>query len=67
MSQPIPNNYKCPNFECGAEYVAVRRTDIHGRKPSCIECATPFFAKDKGLFIQYEAAWPVTPALPDMA
>ena len=37
------------------------------RKPRCIECATPFLAMEKGLYIQYEAAWPVTPALPDMA
>ncbi len=29
--------------------------------------ATPFLAMQKGLYIQYEAAWPVTLALPDLA
>jgi hypothetical protein len=67
MPKPIPYNYKCPNFECCAEYVAVERLDASLRKPKCIECATPFLAMQKGLHIHYEAAWPVTPALPDMA
>ena len=65
MSASSPYNYRRPNPECRAEYVAVQRTDL--RRPRCIECATPFLAKDKGLFIQYEAAWPVTLALPDVA
>ena len=67
MSHSTPYNYKCPNLECRAEYVAVQRSDASLRKPRCVQCATPFLAEDKGLFIQYEAAWPVTLALPDMA
>ena len=67
MSESTPYNYRCPNLECLAEYVAVQRTDPILRKPKCIECATPFLAMEKGLYIQYEAAWPVTPALPDLA
>ena len=67
MSHSTPYNYKCPNLQCRAEYVAVQRSDASLRKPKCVECATPFLAKDKGLYIQYEAAWPVTLALPDVA
>jgi hypothetical protein len=54
-------------LECLAEYVAVQRPDVSLRKPKCIECATPFLAMEKGRYIQYEAAWPVTLALPDVA
>ena len=67
MSAPVPYNYKCPNLRCRAEYVAIERADAILRKPMCIECATPFLAMQKGLYIQYEAAWPVTLALPDIA
>jgi hypothetical protein len=67
MSELTPYNYRCPNLECLAEYVAVQRTDPALRKPKCIECATPFLAMEKGRYIQYEAAWPVTLALPDVA
>jgi hypothetical protein len=67
MSHSTPYNYKCPNLECRAEYVAVQRSDVSLRKPKCVECATPFLAMEKGLFIQYEATWPVTLVLPDMA
>jgi hypothetical protein len=49
------------------EYVAVQRADASLRKPKCIECATPFLAKEKGRYIHYEAAWPVTLTLPDVA
>jgi hypothetical protein len=65
MSESAPYNYRCP--KCRAEYVAVQRANAILRKPKCIECATPFLAMEKGLYIQYEAAWPVTPALPDLA
>jgi hypothetical protein len=58
-------NFKCPNLTCGAEYVAVHRAQAPQRAPRCIECATPFLAKEKGLHVHYEAAWPVTPSLPD--
>jgi hypothetical protein len=67
MSKSTPYNYRCPNLECRAEYVAIHRTDATLRKPKCIECATPFLAAEKGRYIQYEAAWPVTLALLDMA
>jgi hypothetical protein len=67
MSESIPYNYRCPNLECRAEYVAVQRTDVSLRKPRCIACATALLAMQKGLYIQYEAAWPVTLALPDLA
>jgi hypothetical protein len=67
VSKSTPPNYRCPNLECRAEYVAIHRTDATLPKPKCIECATPFVAVEKGRYIQYEAAWPVTLALPDMA
>ena len=67
MSHSTPYNYKCPNLECRAEYVAVQRTEANLRKPKCVECGTPFLAMQRGLYIQYEAAWPVTHALPDVA
>ena len=67
MSESTPYNYRCPNLACLAEYVAVQRTDPILRKPKCIECATPFLAMEKGRYIQYEAAWPVTLALPGVA
>jgi hypothetical protein len=60
-----PYNFKCPNPACGAEYVAVQRAQQEPeRGPRCIECATPFLAKERDLHIHYEAAWPVTPSLP---
>ena len=67
MSESIPYNYRCPNLECLAEYVAVQRSDVSLRKPKCIECATPFLAMENDHYIQYEAAWPVTLVLPDVA
>jgi hypothetical protein len=67
MSESTPYNYRCPNLKCLAEYVAVQRTDPTLRKPKCIECAMPFLAMEKGRYIQYKAAWPVTLALPDVA
>jgi hypothetical protein len=57
MSESTPYDYRCPNLECQAEYVAVQRTDA----------STPFLAMQKGRYIQYEAAWPVTLAPPDLA
>ena len=62
-----PYNFKCPNLNCGAEYVAVQRSQGPQRAPRCIECTTPFLAKEKGLHIHYEAAWPVTPSLPELS
>ena len=62
-----PYNFKCPNLNCGAEYVAVQRSQGPQRAPRCIECATPFLAKEKGLHIHYKAAWPVTPSLPELS
>ena len=64
-TSPNPYNFKCPNLACKAEYVAVQRAKGPHRPPRCIECATPFLAKERGLHIHYEAAWPVTPSLPD--
>jgi hypothetical protein len=60
-----PYNFKCPNLDCGAEYVAVQREQGPQSSPRCIECATPFLAKERGMHIHYEAAWPVTPLLPE--
>jgi hypothetical protein len=62
-----PYNFKCPNLDCGAEYVAVKREQGPQRPPRCIECATPFLAKERGMHIHYEAAWPVTPLLPELS
>ncbi|WP_154073545.1 hypothetical protein [Bradyrhizobium erythrophlei] len=47
--------------------MAVQRSQGPQRAPRCIECATPFLAKEKGLHIHYEAAWPVTPSLPELS
>ena len=60
-------NFKCPNLACGAEYVAVKREQGPQSPPRCIECATPFLAKERGMHIYYEAAWPVTPLLPELS
>ena len=62
-----PYNFKCPNLDCGAEYVAVQREQGPLRSPRCIECAMPFLAKERGMHIHYEAAWPVTPLLPELS
>jgi hypothetical protein len=62
-----PYNFKCANPACGAEYVAVQRAQEPKRGPRCIEWATPFLAKERGLHIHYEAAWPVTPSLPELS
>jgi len=51
MSKSPPYNYRCPNLECRAEYLAVHRTDAALRKPKCIECTTPFLATEKGRYI----------------
>ena len=65
MSYSVPYNYRCPNPECLAEYVAVQRPYAFQRKPRCIECGTPFLAMENSLHIHYEAAWPVTRVPPD--
>ena len=65
MRSSIPYNFRCPSRGCLAEYVAVRRSYVSRPNPKCIECGTPFPATDQGLFIKYEAAWPVTLAPPD--
>jgi hypothetical protein len=62
-----PYNFKCPNLDCGAEYVAVQREQGPQSSPRCIECTTPFLAKERGMHIHYEAAWPVTPLLPELS
>jgi hypothetical protein len=60
----VPYNFRCPNFMCKAEYVAVNR-DHAVPRPRCMECGTPFLAMEGGLHIHYEAAWPVTFVPPD--
>jgi hypothetical protein len=65
MPPSIPYNFRCPARECLAEYVAVGRPRVSRLKPKCIECGTPFPGIEQGLFIKYEAAWPVTLAPPD--
>jgi hypothetical protein len=59
-----PYNFRCPNFVCKAEYVAIRG-EAAPKNPRCIECGMAFLAKDRGLYIRYEAAWPVTLVPPD--
>jgi hypothetical protein len=65
MSALIPYNYKCPNLDCRAEYVAVRSESAPQRAPRCIECQTPFLAMEEGVHIHYEATWPVVFLPPD--
>ena len=60
-----PFNYRCPNSTCKAEYVAVHGEIAPFRQPRCIDCGMAFLSKDDGLFIRYEAAWPVTLVPPD--
>ena len=61
----MPYNYRCPNVTCKAEYIAIGGDRAPQTKPSCIDCGTAFLAQDKGLYIYYEAAWPVTMVPPD--
>lgn len=65
MNALTPYNFKCPNLACRVEYVAVHRKHSPERKPRCIECETPFLARESGLHIHYEAACPVTFLPPD--
>lgn len=60
-----PYNFRCPNPACKAEYVAVGEADAPFQKPSCIDCGMAFLAQNEGLYVRYEAAWPVTLVPPD--
>ena len=53
-----PYNFKCPNLACGAEYVAVKRAQKPQLAPRCIQCATPFLARERGQHIHYEQTLP---------
>ena len=55
----VPQNFKCPNLECRAEYVATHRDIAPDVKPRCSECGTPFLAMEKGRYIHYQPAWSV--------
>jgi hypothetical protein len=52
---PAHYGFRCPNLECGAEYVALAKDCAPAQKPRCVECATPFLVKDKGRFLHYQA------------
>ena len=47
--------FRCPNLECGAQYVALAKDHAPAEKARCVECETPFMAKDKGRFLHYQA------------
>jgi hypothetical protein len=51
----VQHGYKCPNLECGVEYVAIHRDYPPEEKPRCSECGTPFLAMQKGRYIHYQA------------
>jgi hypothetical protein len=47
--------FRCPNLECGAQYVALDKDDAPAEKPRCVNCETPFLAKDKCRFLHYQS------------
>jgi hypothetical protein len=51
--QSIIYPYRCPKLECGAKYFATTKDEAPDKKPRCIECDTPFLAKDNGRYIHY--------------
>jgi hypothetical protein len=55
-SQDAPRHFRCPNLECGLEYFASAKDEAPATKPACIECGTPFLAKDRGRYIHYSLA-----------
>ena len=51
--QDASYNFRCPNLECGLEYIAFAKDEAPDEKPMCIGCGTPFLAKDRGRHIHY--------------
>ena len=47
LTKSFPYNYRCPNFVCKAEYVAVRREAAPLYEPRCIECGMAFLSKTR--------------------
>ena len=52
---PAHYGFRCPNLECGAQYVALAKDHAPTEKPRCVQCDTPFLVKDKGRFLHYQA------------
>jgi hypothetical protein len=52
---PAHYSFRCPNLECGAEYVALAKDHAPDEKPRCVLCATPFLVRDKGRFLHYQS------------
>jgi hypothetical protein len=48
-------SFCCPNLNCEAQYVAIRKDRAPDKKPRCIECDTPFLAKYRGHFLHYQS------------
>ena len=51
---PAHYGFRCPNLECGVQYVALAKDHAPDEKPRCVQCDTPFLMKDKGLFLHYQ-------------
>jgi hypothetical protein len=51
-------SFRWPNLACGAEYVAVKGAQKPQLAPRCIQCSTPFLARERGQHIPYEQALP---------
>ena len=51
----VPYDYRCPNLQCRAGYVATLRDHPPEKKPRCDLCNTPFLAMEKGLYIHYQS------------
>jgi hypothetical protein len=48
--------FRCPNLNCRTDYFSVLQAEAPVSKPRCVECNTPFMAKEKGRFIHYTLA-----------
>ena len=56
MQQDLDHySFRCPNLQCRAQYVALAKSHAPDEKPRCIECDTPFLARDNGRFLHYQA------------
>src|SRR5437763_1948947 len=40
------HSFQCPNLDCSEKYVVVIKDQPPDKSPRCVECDTPFLAKD---------------------
>jgi hypothetical protein len=55
MKDGTAYNFRCPNLDCEAKYVAIPKDGAPDKRPRCNYCDTPFLAMNDGRFIHYQS------------